>query len=474
MAWRAVAMGQIAIAQRPSRTLNNLVDVLYDGLTPTLYAAPTAQGSGDGSSEANAAELQALLTTAPAGSIIGGVPGVYSQATATGDHWRPVYFMESSGSSGAPTIFVGKYDHLLYWNDPAKRCEFRNATADNTAPWNGAGNYPVIGCYSRDYQQWRNVYINTQYAPPYPSRGTVDCNDANHILFRKIVFERTVTFNGSEGGADNYDCLFQQGSTDVTTEYVYAFGNAGTSVHRNMAVIKLYSVTSFAIRNCTFSGVMMGVFVKGDVLTSGNSGRISNIKSTGALWGAVGVGVVRPVAGGANTVEVDHILSIRDAETLRYESSGDNGSTNDHRNFHHITSVDCTGVSSGGAIYSNDATLLADIFKDSVVAFTAPTSTLAVQFDSGVASDMTALDYNQYYESGGSAQFAMSGSVRTGLAAWQAATSAEAHSTEGDPLFDNVGADNYKRTSSGDVGSSTGGKRGCYETGSEVIGTGVQ
>ena len=447
-----------------------MADVLYDGLTPTLYAAPTAQGNGSGSSEANAAELQALLTTAASGSIIGCLPGVYSASTNTGDHWRPVYFIENSGTAGNPTIVVGKYDHLIYYGDTNKRCEMRNGTADNTAPWNGTGNYPVIGCYSRNYQQWRNFYIDTQYAPPYPSRGTVDTNSANHILFRKIVFNRTVTFNGSEGGADNYDCIYSQGSDDVIVEYCYAYGNAGTSIHRNMSVVKFYSVTNFEVRYCTLNGVMMGFFVKGDVLTSGNSGRIHHNRCYGAIWGFIGVGVVRPVAGGSNTVEVDHNLGYRNAEDFRFESSGDNGSTNDHRLVHSNTFVDCTGVSSNASVYGNDTTLIGEQFYDNVIAYMSSTANLTINLDGGAASGVSPFNTNLYYEAGGSAQFGNAGSTFTGIAAWRTQTSAEAASSETDPVFDNAASDNYKRTSSGDTGSSTGGKRGCYETGSEQIG----
>lgn len=440
-------------------------DVLYDGLTPTIYAAPTTQGTGSGNSEANAMALQDAIASASASSIIGCVPGVYALSRAgTDDRWLPIYFLENSGSSaGSPTTVVGKYDHLLYYTDAAKRCELQNTTASTVSPWNDPGNRAAIGCYARNNQKWVNFYIDTSNVPSYPDKGSVVCNQANNITFRKIVFNRTLGYNG----ADNYDCFFLQASDNVTVEYCYATGHVGTS-HRNISVVKTYSCTNFTIRYNSFNGVCQCIYIKGDVLGGGQSGTIYGNKSVGNTSGMIAVGVVRSPSATTNTVTVHHNLSIRDAEGLRYESSGDSGTSNAGRKFYNNTIVDATGSLGGGAIYSNDSTFIADEFYNNVVAFTSSTAQNCIDWQT--SASISVLNYNLYYEAGATPTFNADAATWTGLASWQGHTSAEANSSVGDPVFDNAGADNYKRTSSGDTGSSTGGKRGCYETGSEQIG----
>lgn len=442
-------------------------DVLYDGLTPTLYAAPTVQGTGSGASEANAMALETACATAGAGDVVGCIPGVYANSRSTSDdRWLPVYFPANSGSSGSPVIFVGKYDHLLYYADAAKRCEIQNTLASTVSPWNDPGNRAGIGCYARDYQQWRNFYLNTSNVPSYPDRGSVVCNDASNITFRKIVWNRTLGYVGT----DNYDCLFLQASDGVTVEYCYAFGHTGAS-HRNIAVIKTYSCTSFTLRYNTFENVCQGIYIKGDVLGAagfGQSGTIYGNRSVGASSGMIAVGVVRSGTAPSNVVTVHHNLSIRDAEGLRYESSGDSGTSNAGRQFYNNTIVDATGSLGGGALYSNDSSLIDDEFYNNVVAFTSATAQNCA--DLQTSSGFGVLNYNLYYESGGTPTFNADAASYTGLAAWQAHTGAESNSSVGDPAFVNVGADNYRRTGSGDTGSSTGGIRGCYETGSEQVG----
>lgn len=451
----------------PAVTIGGGSDVLYDGLTPTIYAAPTALGNGSGSSEANAMALETACANATAGAVVGCLPGVYANSrSGTDDRWLPIYWPANSGSPGSPVIFVGKYDHLLYYNDAAKRCEIQNTTANLVSPWTDAGNRAGIGFYARDYQQWRNFYINTTNVPSYPDKGSAGSNDANNCMFRKIVFNRTFGYNGS----DNYDCIFLQASDNMVVEYCYAYGHVGTS-HRNISVIKTYSCANFTFRYNTFENVGQGIYVKGDVLGAagfGQSGTIHNNKSTGCTTGFIAIGSVRQTTAPSNIVTVHHNLSIRDAEGLRYESSGDSGTSNAGRKFYNNTIVDTTGSLGGGALYSNDSTLIDDEFYNNVVAFMSSTAQNCADLQS--TSGLSPYNYNLYYEAGGTPTFNGDGGSYTGLAAWRTHTGAEANSSIGDPVFVNAGADNYRRTSSGDTGSSTGGVRGCYETGSEQIG----
>jgi hypothetical protein len=100
--------GTLAASTGSGFGTSGLVASVYNGYTPTIYAAPSALGNGSGSSEANAATLRDALDDAVAGSIIGVLDGTYSDSTAT---WYVAFNPANSGTSGSPVVIVAKNRH---------------------------------------------------------------------------------------------------------------------------------------------------------------------------------------------------------------------------------------------------------------------------------------------------------------------------------------------------------------------------
>lgn len=431
----------------------------YDGLTPTLYAAPTDQGTGDGSSEANAMDLPTALSTVTAGGIVGCIPGVYTVAN-NNTRWVPAFRVTNNGTSGSPIIIVGKYDHLVHYANTSNRCELR--TSGYSPVGVGNINCAIIGGdETQTYIQWRNFFIDQTYVPPRASGGTmVAAGGSTGIRFRKIVVSQTVNPT-----SDNFNALYMQHATDVRVDYCYVYGGTGAGNH-NASVITSYSCYNYIIENNTFEDVNCGVFIKGRT-NNANYGTIRYNK----ILDASNNGVELSDSSTADTSYVYQNLLLRCQYGINDDSSAaSNGTVQKYSN----TIVDCTTAGYG----IEDQTISGQVFRDNLVAFMSATAAKAVEI-AGVtltaSGVFTTLDYNKYFESGASVQFLQTGTTSTGIAAWQTAVGGtiEDNSTEANPNFTNAAGDVYT-LSVADTGSSTGGARGCYITGSETIGNGVQ
>lgn len=470
---------------------------LYDGLTPNIYAADTAVGAEDGSSEEDAMLLQDALAIAVAGDVIGLLPGIYSDSISSGDHWDPIFAFANSGTEGNPITLVGKYDAIYNFADPARRCEFRNATSVFfPTPAVGdipgmSGNYPVFGSYQQDYLHFINLYLDQQYVMPYPSKGCIVNSETTGCKFRKIVVAvRSIDPDDS----DNFNPFFMQGGEDAIYEHLYGYAAEVHAFHnRNVCFMSVYASHGFLIQNISMLGLNGGIFIKGSGGgdTIGNSGEIRYIKGVECNHSPVIIGTVVAGSETGNQVEAHHVLSIRcglDSAGLAtggYQShfSGDPGDGSQARNriLHHFTVVDPGGLVGSGlraGAYFEGTVFPNDVFRDSVIANTAIRTVDMVIVDAltGVAPT---INYNVYHTAGGAGSWRYGasdgegGSAAATLAAWVAATSYDDDSDFEDPQFDDAENDDFRRTASGDTGSSTGGKRGCFETGLEVIGDGV-
>jgi len=450
-------------------------DVLYDGLTPTIYAHPTAaQGNGSGSSEANAMLLTDAL--ASGSSIVGLLPGVASKSWSGSDaRWDPIYEFSAGGTAGSPKILVGKYNPLTYYADTSKRSELRNASVGAQG---NANNKAILGANGKDYCEFRNLFFDEQYSMPGSSRGGCLSHSSDNNRWRNIVWARTQLSDAS----DNYNCFYFEDSHDLTLEnfYVYA-GSTITTGHHNLAAVQTYSCLRFAIRYYTFDSIQHGIYVKGAATADGNSGEIYGGKSKNLLWSQVHVGVVHTTESPENTVVAHHCLSIRDAQItggeiaggFRFEPSGDGGggANNRNRTAHHWTIVDPGGISTQRGIEHASTPPVGDVVRDSVIKISGA-SKYVMTVDSASLGGFTS-NYNQYHNDSGNVRFALAGATKTSLGTWQTDSGKDANSNAGDPAFDNAGADDYRRTASGDTGSSTGGKRGCYDDSGTQIGDGV-
>lgn len=428
----------------------------YDGLTPTIYAAPTDQGTGDGSSEANAMDLPTAMVNATAGDVVGLLPGVYTAAN-NDTRWVPAFRFTNSGTSGNPIILVGKYDHLQYYADTNLRCEFR---LSGTHPVATGPNCAVLGAdVGQNYLQFRNFFIDQTYVPPRSSGGSlVISGTTTGVRFSRMVCSQTVNPT-----SDNYNTIFAQNATDIQVDHCYVYGGSGAGNH-NASVITTYSCYNYTFEYNTLENVNCGYFIKGRT-DSAHYGTIRYNRILDASNNGIELS-------DSSTVDPSYVyqnLLIRCQYGVNYDSSaGSNGTTHVYNN----TCVDCTNA----GIAVENQTISGQVCRDNLVAFMAGTSALSVELAGTLTVSVvfTTLDYNKYYESGGSTQFLQNGTTSTGIAAWQTAVGGtyEDNSTEGNPNFTNAAGDVYT-LSVADTGSSTGGARGCYITGSETIGAGV-
>jgi hypothetical protein len=424
----------------------------YAGYTPTIYAAPADVGSGDGSSEANAMDLATAMTNATAGDIVGCIPGTYI-GTPSGTRWITMFKCPNSGTSGSPIVFVAKYPAAANLSNEANWSELRS---DNTSVKNA-----VIGSgEGQDYQYFIGFYIDFIYVPPRPSNGTVVVGGATEVIGTRIeqfVFDQT-----EQVDSDNYNCIFIQNTDGVVVKNC-VFRNSSGSGNHNVSSITTYGALNTVIENNTWTSASRGVYIKGDDQggTRFNSATI-RYNLFDVSGGAVDITTVDSV----EAAGVYNNLFVGGAKGVTYENSA--ASLMRNAKIERNTFVNHTVQS----VYAESGlSLTGCTFKDNVVALLSSSASKMGIFASAVTN--LDCDYNLYYESGASVQFDLLGSPYTGLAAWASASSKDGNSDEADPQFVDSGAGNYRRTGSGDTGSSTGGIRGCYVSGSEQIGVTV-
>lgn len=461
---------------------------LYDGLTPTVYANTVSLGSGSGASEANATTLTGALASATAGDIIGVLPGVYS-GTPSGDAWTPLFKTTNSGTSGSPIIIVGKYDHLYYYGNAALRCEIRS-----TAPVTpvDSTNRPGFGLApTQSYIQWRNFFLDGTYVPPNPSHGmSVFGYQTTGGRFRKCVFRMLVQNNGT----DNRNAIFMEGCGTAQVDYCYFYDGSTTGAgrHVNNNGITIYPAANpsyyptVTLEHNTFRDCNAGIFVKGRSGTDNIQGSYGTIRYN-AFYDLSHVGISHQ--GEDPTAGMDFYQNL----LVRCAFGGfakENGLENlvpelyERARIYNNTMVDCgTQNAARAAVYLRNypaAGVNYYEYYNNIVTYSAATSFAFDTSDPNYSSTnqldadevYSTLNYNWYYYSGGSVQFRERSGTATGIAAWRTATGMEANSTEASVPFLNASADDY-RLSSTDTGSSTGGARGCYITGNETIGNGV-
>lgn len=437
----------------------------YDGLTPTIYAAPTDQGTGDGSSEANAMDLPTAMVNAAAGDIVGCLPGVYTVAN-NNTRWVPAFKFTNSGTSGNPIILVGKYDHLIYYADTVNRCEFR--TSGYSALGTASSNCAVLGAdEGQNYIQIRNVFIDSVYVPPRASGGSlVISGGTTGIRMRKCVVKLT---EETATPSDNYNAIFAQDTTDAVIDNCYFYGGYGLSSNRNWSAITTYYCHNITIENNTIEDANSGIFIKGlliDPPYTGSTGVVRYNKILDVSDDGITVLGIEPGTG----VEFYQNLLIRVA-SYGFRVHGGLNANYSYQNIgiHHNTLVDC-GVGLGMGDFTN--TQANNYYRDNIVALLSSSSNMQFTTDGTnvtAAGFFATMDYNLYYEAGVSAQWQQGVSTYTGIANWRTGSSRDTNSTEADPGFVNAGADDYHLVST-DIGSSTGGARGCYITGTETIG----
>lgn len=423
----------------------------YGGFTPTIYANPTALGTGSGNSEANATTLTAALASATAGAVIGVLPGIYTHVASPAYRSNtPAWHPANSGTSGSPIRIVGKFNPTAMASplSDASRTELRGGSGS----YNGSDSHPVFGANGRDYIHWVNIVCNEANCVTKSDNGPA--YTANSV---GVVFERCV-IHGADSAlwADNHNCIrIGEGtaSTSNTTVRGCILDNISNSTNdSNAACIMTYGAVNFLIENCEIFDAQSLLYIKG-----GGSG------------GTVNSGVVRynylhdgafcrvQFTDTANRVDFyqNVFKSISNAGILL------NQSCNSIRVYNNTFILDAS-IGNGAYLINGGASGSTGLHvRDNIFYATAGSRPFVN------AGNLTAawgnLSGNQYFNTLGSygSAWSYNGSGYSSYASWVSG-SGETGSINTDPGFVNFAGGNYRLT--------TPSGKGAYITGSETIG----
>lgn len=464
---------------------------LYDGLTPTVYAAPAALGSGSGSTEGNATTFTDALANVTAGGVLGVLPGVNTGAPSGPTLDVPIFKTTNSGTPGNPIIIVGKYDHRYYYNDVARRCEIRSSAPVYPT---GDANRPGIGLGDgQEYIEWRNFFLDGNYVPPSASHGmAILAYHTKGGRFRKCAFRQaTQTLTG-----DNRNAIFAGGCGVSQIDYCYFYGGTTTTArHINNSAITVYpgstagNYPDITIEHNTIEDGNSGIFIKGRSGVDDVQGSYGRVRYN-RIQDMAHVGIAHQGEDTVAGMDFYQNLLIRCAGGGFSKENGLTAATPEqykHARIYNNTIIDCVGTHySLGSYFLRHypAAGVSDYtFRDNIVKYSSAAGYIIISSDNNYGAPnhlnmdevFTTLDYNWYYRDGGSARFKERSGTYVGLSAWKTqllGAGYEQNSTESAPPFVNAAADDY-RLSSADTGSSTGSARGCYITGAETIGNGV-
>lgn len=463
----------------------------YDGLTPSIYAAPADIGTGSGEDEANAMALTDALLIAVAGDVIGLLPatGVNSYFFTTANTNAVFFQPTNSGTELAPIRIVAKYPALDWPSNPELWSEFRaTAPVFSTSILDLNGNRPAFGSASAliNHVHWIGAFFDMQYTSSRPSHGIFKAESATGIKMTKFRVN-VYAFYGGDLDDDNPICVWGAGADDFEVTFNVFSGGGHTPadgselVNHNVATMMLYGCHNFNITNNTFDGSNTCVFVKGttdggtrfsygdirlnlfkDAMTSGvEFADLDAVNDTNLIQNLfVRCGLV-PTAIGGETYAISLDRSSQNARNLVIDQntlvdsgflSGVNGTAigvkQDAGNYQNLT------VTNNVVYFSTGLADRAFIFG---------------WFGGPIEAVDVVSNYNLWHSADGDANFEEGGTPYSGVAAWNGATGLDANSSATDPGFADAGADDYRRLGA-DTGSSTGARRGCYITNSELVG----
>lgn len=447
-----------------------------NGLTPTIWAATAAAGAADGSSEANAVAIATALSSAVAGDVVCLASGVYIGAHGGGSVADPIFQFTNSGSSGNPITLTCKYQavELALAGDitsDSRRCEFQytGGTAGTSTT------RPVVGNPSngQDYTRWYGLYVqaNTSVAPCAPSHGCMKIAGTGHVHENHVIDQGTAI---ADYAGDNFTIWFSLGADSLVLRNSWVRGgDNGTLEHPNASVFTLYGSRDFLIEHNRFDDVTSGIFVKGSNATEVNSGTIRYNYIDAGGHGILATADIEPEG-----VFVYQNIVRGGVSGVQFNSSV--GALADPFHVYNNTLYDF--ASRGGAsagFYAAQAPGSFLRFYNNIVMFPASTSVPMIESGGFSFTSVSPLDYNLYYEAGGTASWAGESSTYTTIGDWRTYTGDEASSTVADPLFVNAGTGDFHLQAGspaltlGRVGGVGGGgtiPAGAYVTGSETIG----
>lgn len=456
-----------------SATTNAELSNYYAGpefgyLTPTLYAAPTTQGTGSGNSEANAMTLTAALAAATAGSIIGVLPGVYSTAGGA-ERYSPAWRVNNTGTAANPIIVVAKYSAIdlagktgnQRWTSGdlttvfahSNRSELRHTGVST----NGAGTGgPAFGSVDVNYVWWIGLCADETTAEPHRDSGlTILWSTTGSRIMRCVLFARDPGYTTDTG--DNHPNVRLENAVNCTVSDNVLYGSFAGSGHNHCCIQRYESRGTVLEHNFTF-GLHTGIYMKDQ-----DTARSEIIRYNYTANPSCGIEILNVNIGVSDIDQVYQNLIVDSTEGVIFQSQGFNIQAH-----HNTIVVPATAFGSAAAWVSHFAGT-GCYMRESIIVGTSGSAFVDQSFRTAAVNGS---NYNRYFRTGTTFSARYNGLTHSSLAAWQAATGQDANSSVGTPSFVNQASGDYHLVGGSAclTMSSTGGPVGCYITGSETIG----
>ncbi len=448
---------------------------LYDGLTPTRYVSGTASGSDNGLTEGTPWSIDQAITSG-AQHIIGVLPGTITRSISSTSTVTAINL--PTGTSGNPTIFVGKYNPNVEANTALWTYMSNNVTSGN----NGC---PTFGSVSRNYVQWRNLVLDESIARPRigdgNGSGPILFSDADNCMARNI----RVLCQYIDNSGDNLSGIQLRETETMLIQNVYVQNRRPSASTQavNCAAITHFSTKNTTVINCYFLNCSTGNYHKEDNSGTGLGGVITQYCIFDQIENAIRVHDANSPAmsGFGNPMnQVLQNLFLACTNGLEYRFGGFTTSPS-YFQVYNNTAINCeqfiyinTQQSSG----LNNCLTRNNLIDGGTNVFYLDDSNTAAQ---GYVANGYVANYNS--QRGCTRYGRTSSGNQTTASGWNTATNMGANSTDiggaSSAIFvNNTGlvTGNYRlvpSTSPALTLSNTGGPIGCYITGSETIGLGT-
>lgn len=408
------------------------------GFTPTIYAHPSAsQGSGNGSSFANARTLASALSLADDDAVVCVNTGT-AVGTDTDGKFVPVFQAANSGSSGHPIKIVARYP----WTDSGNR-----TVLTSNAPTTGDGS-PTIGAHQRNYIEWYGFYVDEANAHNQGDSGIAMISESTGV---KVMYCRIIA-EAAHFPADNHVGVYVNESTGAEISYntITGFRSNGGG---NGSGITLYGGTQISITHNAIGDGHTGIYIKGRPATFWNDGTTS-YNDLYDLELGIRIYAVDPTL--TMTVEHNLVRNFSSAAIFFHTSAGAANSRNAI-----VRRNTLTGQSNALAISAITGT--GNQFNDNLIALYSPYTGQVYTDASGYTDNNFAqLDYNGFYGSAAGNPWNWNGTNYATVAAWQAViTNANNNQVLGNDPLSGRGSGDYTVTGAATTASSTGGPIGA-------------
>lgn len=327
-------------------------------------------------------------------------------------------------------------------------------------------NGPVVGGYTnRHYIQWTvdNIrtskwFIDGNYCVNKGDTGQVVLYNCNNWLIEGFDINQIQRMYN-----DNVNCLRVEGADSCTVQNCWLDGARHQSpTSHNGAAIMTYSATNCIFQNLELTGSGCGISLKGESAGPGTQ-HSNTIRWNIIRQNRVGIRVdFSTGVAGLTNIYGNVIYDNTDAPSGSGIELG-----SDARNLR-IYNNTIYGIQGNGMWYASSASRTNVEWYNNLYA----NCTTAVNLGDVTSVGTDALDYDHVFIGSGVRFGAFNGSNHATRANFSAATSREANGGDGDPLFVNAGAGNFRLGLTSPARSSGvgGAAVGAYPTGTEIIG----